>query len=153
MNSSSRSAVLSLRLSAYCVIEMPATYSVTKYGTPSGVEPGPEAGDHFVGVHAAFDQLESNAAADGLLLLRQPDLAHTPFANFLQQAIAANHPSRGFTCVEGPSCHALFAVASDNVRVGVFFSRHVFETPFPGAQLHPRKYTPMPKTSPVSRKP
>ena len=52
---------------------------------------GLEARDHFAGVHPGFDQLERHAAAHGLLLLRQPDLAHAAFADFLQQVITANH--------------------------------------------------------------
>jgi hypothetical protein len=40
-----------------------------------------EAGDDLCGVKAGFDDLEGDVAADRPLLLRQPDLAHSPFAN------------------------------------------------------------------------
>jgi len=44
---------------------------------------GLEARDHFSAVHSGLDKLESNAAANGLSLLGQPDLAHAALSDLL----------------------------------------------------------------------
>ncbi len=51
---------------------------------------GVEAGQHLRGVHAALDQLERDAALNGLCLLGLPDLAHAPFPQLLEKPIVAD---------------------------------------------------------------
>ena len=50
-----------------------------------GLPFGFEARHHFARVHTRFNQLEGHAAANRLLLLGQPDFAHSAFADPLQQ--------------------------------------------------------------------
>ena len=57
-----------------------------RQGLPLGLEPG----DHLLGVHARLDDLERHAAADRLGLLGDIDDAHAPFADLLQQLVAAD---------------------------------------------------------------
>ncbi len=51
---------------------------------------GLESGDDLFGVHAELDDLERDAAADGLLLLRHIHHAATAIADFLEDLVAAN---------------------------------------------------------------
>ena len=57
-----------------------------RQGLPLGLEPG----DHLLGVHARLDDLQRDAAADRLGLLGDIDDAHSPFADLLQQLVAAD---------------------------------------------------------------
>ena len=57
-----------------------------RQGLPLGLEPG----DHLLGVHARLDDLQRDAAADRLGLLGDKDDSHSPFANLLQQLVAAD---------------------------------------------------------------
>ena len=91
------------------VIGTPGTYSMTKYGRPSGVLPavehlgdggvvhqgqglplGLEAGHHLLGVHARLDDLERHPAPDRLELLGEPDLAHPALAEDLEKPVRAD---------------------------------------------------------------
>ena len=51
---------------------------------------GLKAGDHWLGVHARLDDLESDAAVDRLGLLGDKDDTHPTFADLLQQLVAAD---------------------------------------------------------------
>ena len=94
--------------SQYSVIGTPLTYSMTKNGRPSSVTPPSKTlamfgwsirasacrsasnrDEHLPAVHARLDELERHAAADRLGLLGDPDGAHAPFADLLQQLVAA----------------------------------------------------------------
>ena len=58
---------------------------------------GFEARNDFAGVHPGLDQLKSDTAANGFLLLGQPDLTHSAFSDFLQQAISADDRPAGLS--------------------------------------------------------
>ena len=55
-----------------------------------GLPLGLEAGDHLPGVHARLDDLQGHLAADRLLLRGHVDHAHAPFADLLQELVAAD---------------------------------------------------------------
>ena len=61
-----------------------------------GLPLGLEAGDHLAGVHARLDDLQGHLAADRLLLLGHVDHAHAPFADLLQQLVAADDRAGAF---------------------------------------------------------
>ena len=82
----------------------PRTYSIAKYGRPSGVLPpskilrdrrmvherqrlalGIETRQHLRGIHAGLDDLDRDLAPNRARLLRQPHLTHAAFAEPLQQ--------------------------------------------------------------------
>ena len=97
------------------MIGTPATYSITKYSVPWGVEPASNT-VAMAGwsINANACRSDSNRAITprvfmpvltsfratrrrtGFPLLSQPDFAHAAFADLLQQAIAADHQFRGF---------------------------------------------------------
>ena len=53
-----------------------------------------EAGDDLAGVHAQFDDLEGDLAADGLLLLGHVDHRHAALADLLQELVPTNDRAR-----------------------------------------------------------
>ena len=128
---------------------------MTKYGAPWGVEPASNtlamAGWSIRAkawrsdskraitsrrVHPGFDQLQRHAAAHGLLLLGQPDLAHAAFSDFLQQVIAADHRPDVFTLFHARGgSHAEFGGATCSARVEVFLRSHVSKSPFGAGTL------------------
>ena len=55
---------------------------------------GFEAGHHLAGVHAQLDDFQSDAAANGLLLLGQVNDPRAAFANLLKQLVTANAITR-----------------------------------------------------------
>ncbi len=57
---------------------------------------GFEAGHHFAGVHADFDDFERNAAFDRLPLLGHINDAEAAFAQFLQQLVFVDDGARAF---------------------------------------------------------
>ena len=61
-----------------------------------GLALGFEAGDDLGAVHAGLDDLQCDAAADGLLLLGHVDDAHAAFADLLEEFVAADHCAGGF---------------------------------------------------------
>ena len=58
-----------------------------RQGLPLGLEPG----DDLAAVHAGLDDFQGDPAADGLGLLGHVDDAHAPFADLLEQAVAADY--------------------------------------------------------------
>ena len=57
---------------------------------------GVEAGQHAFGVHAGFDELDSDLALHRLGLVRDPDAAHAPFADEFGKPILAGQDRAGF---------------------------------------------------------
>ena len=51
---------------------------------------GLEAGNDFARVHARLDELDGDAAADGLFLFGQPDFTHAAFADHFEQMVRTN---------------------------------------------------------------
>ena len=107
-NNASRSLVVIRLRSQYWVMGAPSMYSITKYGPPFGGRAGVEdlgdvrvvhhrqrlalvgeAGEHLGGVHPELDDLERHAPANGFTLLGEIHRAHTPFAQGLDDPIAA----------------------------------------------------------------
>ena len=55
-----------------------------------------ESGNHRLGIHAQFDDLERDFAANRLLLLSHVNNCHTPFADLLQELITPDDRAGGF---------------------------------------------------------
>ena len=107
------------------VIGTPATYSMTKYGRPSGVLPPSKtramAGWSIIasawrsdsnrattspGVHPRLDDLQGHLAPDGLGLLGEPDLAHPALAEPLEQPVRPDPFLRASFRCDGRGCPA-----------------------------------------------
>ena len=119
-NSSSRWRVVNCCSSQNCVIGMPFTSSMTKYGRPlvrgAGVEDsgdvrmvhhgqrlalGFEARDDFPRVHAGLDDLERDAARHRLDLFGHPDHAESALADLLEQFVAPDALAGLFGAAKG----------------------------------------------------
>ena len=61
-----------------------------------GLPLGLEAGDHLGAVHAGFDDLQRDPAADRPILFGHEDGAHAPLADFLQQLVGTNPAASAF---------------------------------------------------------
>ncbi len=107
-----------------------------------GLPLGLEARQHVPGVHSGFDKLERDAAAYRFLLLREPNLAHAAFPNFLEKAIAANHRTGSFTGTHGlGGFQAAFIGAGSNGGVELLFGKHVSGTHCLEPTLRDQVYT------------
>ena len=74
-----------------------------------GLPLGLEAGDHLPGVHARLDDLQGHLAANRLPLLGHVDHAHAPFADLLQELVAADGRARAFGDGRQVEVAAMFA--------------------------------------------
>jgi hypothetical protein len=60
---------------------------------------GFESRHHFARAHPRFHEFDCDAPPYGRLLLSQPDFAHAPFADFLEQVVTVDNHPRCFTGV------------------------------------------------------
>ena len=77
---------------------------------------GFEAGHHLLGIHARLEHLESDLAADRLLLLRHVDDAEAALADLLQQLVRPDHRA-GVFGVSGSSTAATRSATGDSKKL------------------------------------